>query len=90
MRNTGYTSRDTCKVSKKLNLLYLRPDYPREPRTLGERIRNRRMNLGLKVRELAKMFRVTEDAVINWELRNVSPDKKNKEKIRNFLDIKKV
>ena len=59
-----------------INLLELNPKYPKEPNTLGERIRNARMDNGLQIKELAKLIGVTPDTVINWEIRGVGPRKK--------------
>ena len=32
-----------------------------------------RMDAGLQIKELAKVIDVTEDTIINWEMRGVSP-----------------
>src|SRR5690349_4695080 len=45
--------------------------YPHEPRTLGERIRRRRMDLGLTQRTLAKKLGCLQETVWQWE-RDVS------------------
>lgn len=41
--------------------------YPHEPRTLGERIRRRRLDLGLTQRTLAKMLGCLQETVLQWE-----------------------
>jgi transcriptional regulator with XRE-family HTH domain len=41
--------------------------YPVEPRTLGEHIRKRRLDLGLHQSEIARQIGVTESTVWNWE-----------------------
>ena len=61
------------------------PKYTKNPQTLGERIRKARMDKGLLIKELAAQIEVTKDTVINWEIRNVAPIDKNKEKLMNFL-----
>jgi DNA-binding transcriptional regulator YiaG len=57
----------------EINRLLHNPAYPKEPKTLGERIRKARMDEGLLIRELAALVGVTADTVINWELRGVKP-----------------
>jgi transcriptional regulator with XRE-family HTH domain len=47
--------------------------YPREPKTLGERIRKRRMDLGLKQKELAQELQVDEMSIVNWEKNRTTP-----------------
>lgn len=61
------------------------PAYPKEPKTLGERIRKARMDKGLMIKELAKFVGVTEDTVINWELRGVRPRGKSLERMRKLF-----
>ena len=64
------------------------PDYPKEPKTLGERIRKARMDKGLMIKELAKQLGVTEDTVINWEIRDMKPHGKSMERVREFIEGK--
>ena len=44
------------------------------------------MDAGLKIRELASMLGVTEDTVINWEVRGLTPRTPNLEKIKAVID----
>ena len=69
-----------------LNLNDFDPDYPQEPKTLGERIRKARMDKGLMIKELAEKIGVTEDTVINWEIRDMKPHGKSMERVREFLE----
>jgi transcriptional regulator with XRE-family HTH domain len=41
--------------------------YPHDPRTLGELIRRRRMDLGLTQRTLAKKLGCLQETVLQWE-----------------------
>ena len=41
--------------------------YPSQPKTLGEHVRKRRMELGLYQGEVAKRIGVAESSVWNWE-----------------------
>lgn len=73
------TSRRTSfhfTLELSLNLLELDPAYPKEPHTFGERIRKARMDRGMMIKELAELVGVTEDTIINWEVRGVRPTAK--------------
>ena len=43
------------------------------------------MDAGLQIKELANMLGVTEDTVINWEVRGISPAARNLEKIKALV-----
>ncbi|MBW1669766.1 MAG: helix-turn-helix transcriptional regulator [Deltaproteobacteria bacterium] len=51
--------------------------YPANPWNFGERLRKARMDAGLKIKELAGLIGVTEDTVINWEVRGRRPLRKD-------------
>ena len=36
------------------------------------------MDLGLQIKELVRLVNVTSDIIINWELRNVKPERQKK------------
>ncbi len=74
-------------LEAEVNLLDFDPSYPREPKTLGERIRKTRMDKGLMIKELAEIIGVTEDTVINWELRGIKPRGKSLERVRKLFEI---
>ena len=63
------------------------PAYPKDPKTLGERIRKTRMDKGLLIRELAALVGVTSDTVINWELHGVKPMGKNLRRLQETLAV---
>jgi len=44
------------------------------------------MDKGLMIKELAEIVGVTEDTVINWEIRNIKPEGKNLERLKAFLE----
>jgi hypothetical protein len=69
-----------------LNLNDFDPKYPKNPRNLGEKIRKARMDKGLMIKELASELGVTEDTVINWEVRGRKPVGRNMERVRGFLE----
>lgn len=68
-------------------MLDFNPKYPKNPKNLGEEIRKARMDNGLLIRELAAQLGVTEDTVINWEVRGIKPMGKNLEMVREFIKI---
>ena len=45
------------------------------------------MDLGLQIKELARLVHVTSDTIINWELRNVKPSGKNLGLVKKFLEF---
>lgn len=47
--------------------------YPKELRTIGDHLRAKRLDLGLKQRELAKTIGATESAVVSWEKSGKTP-----------------
>lgn len=62
------------------------PDkYPIEPKTIGEHIRKRRMDLKMTQKELSKHFGVTEDTITYWEVGRSMPQKKFYSRIISFL-----
>ena len=48
------------------------------------------MDLGLQIKELARLVRVTSDTIINWELRNVKPSGTNLRMIKKFLKFQQA
>ena len=69
----------------EINLLEFDPKYPKNPRNLGEMIRKARMDKGLMIHEFASQLGITEDTVINWEVRGRKPSKVNLERVKGFL-----
>jgi len=49
------------------------PGYPETPKTFGEHLRKARMDAGLQIKELAAEIGVSQDSVIDWELRGMTP-----------------
>jgi len=81
-------SRLTYGISEFVNLhLLADPTYPRNPKTFGQELRKKRMDLGLQIKELARLVRVTSDTIINWELRNVKPVEKNLAMVKEYLKL---
>jgi len=74
-------------INIDINLLDLNPAYPKEPQTPGEKLRKARMDKNMLIREFAEPMGVSEDTVINWEVRGVKPSGRFLEKIKSFLEI---
>ncbi len=59
--------------------------FPKNPVTIGEHIRKRRMELRMKQKEIAKSFGVTTDTITNWESGRAEPKVPYLPKIIDFL-----
>lgn len=70
---TGTHAGHFYNFSKGLSRAVFHPDYPENPRTLGEKIRRARMDRGMEIKDLAAELGVSADTVINWELRGMVP-----------------
>ncbi|MCK4673518.1 helix-turn-helix transcriptional regulator [candidate division WOR-3 bacterium] len=96
MMNVNERMRIRCKFSTnpKLNLTIKRSEkhpkgYSIKPKTLGEKIRKHRMDLGLFQKDVAKFVGVKTDTVTLWEKDKTKPSKENLRKIKLFLATKK-
>jgi transcriptional regulator with XRE-family HTH domain len=61
--------------------------YIQNPITLGDHIRNQRLQKGLLQKEVADLFQVTEDTITNWEKNRCKPLELYHHKIFEFLEI---
>ena len=76
-------------VECKIDLLKFNPKYPKYPRNFGERLRKKRMDKGLTMKEVADRAGVSETSVYNWEIRNKKPYRRTREKLKSLLDLSK-
>jgi transcriptional regulator with XRE-family HTH domain len=60
-------------------------DYPDNPVTIGEHLRKRRMDLGLRQCDVAPTLGVTPCTVTNWELGRARPEVRYYPAIMGFL-----
>lgn len=60
-------------------------DYPSNPKTIGEHIRKRRMDLGLEQKEVAKIIGVPESSIWNWE-HGGNPTKRYEKETEGFFE----
>ncbi len=69
----------------ELNMLDFNPKYPKNPQTLGEKLRKARMDNGMTLKEAAALFGVSDTAVINWEIRGKIPEENRMEIVKEFI-----
>ena len=67
-----------------------RKDYPENPKTFGEHLRKARIDVGLRIKDLAGMIGVTEESVINWEIRGRVPRPKAREALKQVFSNTKL
>ena len=48
------------------------------------------MDLGLEIKELARLIEVTSDTIMNWELKAVKPTCKNLIMVRKLLGLQQT
>lgn len=69
-----------------LHLKALRPlPYPRQPGTLGECLRKRRHELGLRQKDVARALGVSNSTVLHWEIDRTTPPVRYVPSIIEFL-----
>ena len=55
------------------SVVYAHPGYPEMPRSLGQKLREMRMELRLQINDVAAAVGVCETTIINWEHGEVVP-----------------
>jgi transcriptional regulator with XRE-family HTH domain len=61
--------------------------YPKAVRTIGDAIRTRRLDLGLKQKEVAKIIGCDKTSVLNWEKGYNKPTINKMSGIVRFLGV---
>ena len=51
-------------------------DYPIRPRTIGEKLKKKRLDMGLYQKDVAEIIGVDVNTVTNWEKGRCKPTKK--------------
>lgn len=69
----------------EINLFDFNPCYPKNPQTLGEKLRKARMDNGMTLKEAAALLGVSDTSVLNWEIRGKMPESGRMEKINEFI-----
>ena len=61
--------------------------YPADPKTIGEHLRKKRIDMGLSMAQLAKLleFGVTDSAIEKWEKNQNHPTPEHWARIAHFL-----
>ncbi len=59
--------------------------YPVTPRTIGESIRKRRLDLGLRQIEVARIIGCNEMTIVNWEKGHTHPRVAKMARVESFL-----
>lgn len=60
--------------------------YPASPRTIGESIRKRRLDLGLRQIDVARIIGCNEMTIVNWEKGHTCPRVNKMTGVYRFLD----
>src|SRR5574337_623716 len=80
--------KDACTIYGSLTVprpCVLPPGYPVYPRSLGEHLRKRRLDLGLFQNQVAKQLGVDEMTVVYWEKARTKPSIRQLPKLFTFL-----
>ena len=72
-------------ISSKPGPGLFKPGYPREPQGFGEWLRRLRLDHGMLIKDFARLVGVSEDTVINWEMRGRKPSERSREKLTEAL-----
>jgi DNA-binding XRE family transcriptional regulator len=64
--------------------------YPSKPRTIGEAIRKRRLDLGLLQIDVAKIIGCNQMTVLNWEKGHTQPQINKMAGVERFLNYRRV
>ena len=74
------------KIKIIVNRPRLLPDgYPVIPRTVGQRLKKKRMDMGLFQKDVAKILGVDVNTITNWEKERTRPSKGCMGRIEGFL-----
>ena len=87
VQNTEFSLKNLHVFEIEIDLLLLNPAYPKEPKTLGERIRKARMDHGLTMKALASTLGIATMTVSRWELGKTKPTGPSLEVVRKVLGI---
>jgi len=88
VQNDNFSVPLVYTLELEINLLDFNPKYPKNPGSLGERIRKARMDKGMTLKETAAIFGVTDTAVLNWEIRGKMPEENRIKIVQEFIEGK--
>ena len=69
----------------EINVLDFDSRNPKNPQTLGEKLRKARMDKGMTVKDAAALFGIAGTSVFNWEIRGKIPDESGMERMKEFI-----
>jgi len=72
----------------EINLLDFDPRYPKNPQTLGEKLRKARMDKKMTLKEVAALLGVSDTSVLNWEIRGKMPEEGKIKIVQEFIEGK--
>jgi len=64
--------------------------YPKEVKTIGDAIRKRRLDLGLRQKDVAKIIGCDKTTILNWERGHTHPFANHMSKVVIFLTRNRV
>ena len=70
-----------------VNLLGYNPKYPKNPKNFGERLRKKRMDKRLTMKDIATRLGVSETTVYNWEIRGIKPYRRTIKNLKAILGL---
>ena len=77
----------TMKIT--MDLLKYNPKYPKNPKNFGERLRKKRMDKRLTMKDIATRLGVSETTVYNWEIRGIRPYRRTIKNLKSILGLTK-
>ena len=70
-----------------IDLIKSNSKYPKNPKNFGERLRKKRMDKRLTMKDIAKKLGVSETTAYNWEIRNIKPYRKTIKNLKSILGL---
>ncbi len=70
-----------------IDLIKSNSKYPKNPKTFGERIRKKRMDKRLTMKDIATRLGVSETTVYNWEIKNKRPYRRTIKNLKSILGL---
>ena len=75
----------TMKIT--IDLLKYNPKYPKHPKNFGERLRKKRMDKRLTMKDIATRLGVSETTVYNWEIKGIKPYRRTIKELKSILGL---
>jgi predicted DNA-binding transcriptional regulator AlpA len=72
----------------EINVLDFDRRYPKNPQTLGEKLRKARMDRKMTLKEVSALLGVSDTSVLNWKIRGKIPEESRMGRVKEFLEGK--